>query len=208
MSATAPQPPAAWTPGRPLKEPWQSLVCLGCGVLPILAAGVLMMSFSWGWWDGCHRRMNPPPPDRSDADVKMSAAKFGVNIWANHASGQVGRDGWFDREAVFAEPRWRQEGTDPWGRPYQIQYARSADRETLVVWSDGPDGVAGTADDLHGSMYTLRHADTVRRIAATRAQIEARLAGNAWGDAAACDYESHPKGVTRRVPAAEPKGAP
>jgi prepilin-type N-terminal cleavage/methylation domain-containing protein len=47
------------------------------------------------------------------------------------------------------QPRWLEGGVyvDAWGRP--LGYRPSG--RTFKLWSDGPDGVAGTADDLEFS---------------------------------------------------------
>jgi len=37
---------------------------------------------------------------------------------------------------------------DPWGMPYQYQYPSKHGRDTPDIWSNGPDGVAGTHDDI------------------------------------------------------------
>ena len=38
---------------------------------------------------------------------------------------------------------------DPWGRPYLM---RVSGEKRLVVWSAGPDGVAGSRDDVPGDV--------------------------------------------------------
>lgn len=36
-------------------------------------------------------------------------------------------------------------GTDPWGRPYELEHAGGR----AIVFSAGPDGEIGTGDDIH-----------------------------------------------------------
>jgi general secretion pathway protein G len=37
---------------------------------------------------------------------------------------------------------------DPWGHPYNYASPGNNNRDTFDVWSAGPDGIAGTADDI------------------------------------------------------------
>lgn len=37
---------------------------------------------------------------------------------------------------------------DPWGNPYQYRYPGEKNPDTYDLWSMGPDGTAGTADDI------------------------------------------------------------
>lgn len=37
---------------------------------------------------------------------------------------------------------------DPWGRPYNYRYPGTHNPSSFDVWSSGPDGVSGNADDI------------------------------------------------------------
>jgi hypothetical protein len=157
-----------------------------------------MMSFLLGWWAGCQ-----PPASRhvepTAEEKKLDLARAVVNSRAAHARDHVGADGWFSRKSIAESPNWKRNLNDPWGRPYDIQFDRDGDTESLVVWSDGPDGVPGTGDDIHSDRHTLYHSKTLANIAKTREQMNAQLAGDDWGDSTVYGYEPRPQGVVRRV---------
>ena len=48
---------------------------------------------------------------------------------------------------VFANEHWKP-FLDPWGNPYQYRYPGIRNKDGYDIWSKGPDGKDGTADDI------------------------------------------------------------
>lgn len=78
-------------------------------------------------------------------------AQSQVGVLAERLSQNVGEDGWFKR------PDSTTTDADPWGSPLEIKYQRSRSTETLTVWSNGPDRLPHTRDDIGSHAYTIEN---------------------------------------------------
>lgn len=103
---------------------------------------------------GCQRALlaaamplPPAPPDEVAHRMVRKLAFEAYPQWSIRPSNQ----GWCPKVADLAEYMDDDErGDDPWGHPYVIQCAPSlpAGARGIAVSSIGPDGRAGTADDV------------------------------------------------------------
>jgi general secretion pathway protein G len=53
-----------------------------------------------------------------------------------------------DRNDRWQGPYMERLPDDPWGKPYRYAYPGTQNRESYDLWSSGPDGKTGTADDI------------------------------------------------------------
>lgn len=98
---------------------------------------------------GCQQ--GPPPKDRALSQV---------NVLAEKLSQEVGEDGWFKKTTT--------EEVDPWGNKLEVKYKRNGGLEILTVWSNGPDGLPHTKDDISSVSYTLENAVVLAEIRKNR----------------------------------------
>ena len=71
-----------------------------------------------------------------DVRAKMEIRQLGTEVEQYHVLRGAWPEAWSDL---------RRSGLDPWGKPYGIEI----DGSRAFVFSAGPDGEFGTADDLH-----------------------------------------------------------
>ena len=53
-----------------------------------------------------------------------------------------------DPSVWFQLAKWNTPPLDPWGSNYNYQYPGSQGSDSVDLWSNGPDGVSGTDDDI------------------------------------------------------------
>ncbi len=94
---------------------------------------------------------------------KITRAESQVETLAERLSQDVGADGWFNRTPVVG-------ATDPWGRALDVKYHRGHGAETLTVWSNGPDGLPHTRDDIASHSYRCDNAVVLAEIAALKSK--------------------------------------
>lgn len=70
-----------------------------------------------------------------------------VNVCAEKLSYLVGEDGWFKR----TDP----DEKDAWGNQLTVRYKIQGGQETLIVVSNGPDGLPYTKDDIQSNSWTI-----------------------------------------------------
>jgi hypothetical protein len=88
---------------------------------------------------------------------KEARALSQCEVLAEKLSQEVGEDGWFKHGGT--------DETDPWGSPLEVKYRRTGGTETLIVWSNGPDKLPHTKDDIASHAYHLDNATALAEIA-------------------------------------------
>jgi hypothetical protein len=85
-----------------------------------------------------------------------------IEVLADQQSREIGEDGWFKRKQV--------EDVDAWGNKVELKFKRSSGVETVVVWSNGPDGLPFTRDDISSHSYSCYNSEVLAEIARIRAE--------------------------------------
>jgi hypothetical protein len=93
---------------------------------------------------------------------KSVRASSQVNVLAEKFAADVGADGWFKRHTT--------DEVDPWGRKIEVKYHRANGHEMLAVWSDGPDGLPHTRDDISSHRYWCDNELVLAEIAALKSK--------------------------------------
>jgi hypothetical protein len=97
----------------------------------------------------------------SNKPSKEDEALSQVNITANEIA-IVGEDGWYERAAPTMLTN------DPWGKKLRTSYKRHNGYETLRVYSNGPDGLPYTKDDICSTELTINNVQELEEISKKR----------------------------------------
>ncbi len=141
-------------PNPPRKSNTLTIVLIIVAVVAVLAAiliGILVFAGSFLLRTGIDQAQT----SRVEADLatlKMSLTMYRT-IGGSNPTTQQGLSALVERPTAEPMPeRWKvlieEVPLDPWGRPYQYASPATRSDDDYDLWSFGPDGIDGTADDL------------------------------------------------------------